>query len=512
MTFSLIPLLPELTLLVALALLLLMVALFPSQDGTAAYGLTQLALWVALLAMWLTQDIRDPQLIMSGMLLRNATTLLMQSAALLALSLALVYGRASLIRQKLWQPETFMLFLCSTLGVLAVIGSYHFVPLFVGLELMALPLYAMVALRKDDALSIEAGLKYFFLGALASGFMLYGISLVYGATGSLGLLSVMQLAEGFDSSNTLLLLGLIFIVSGLAFKLSAVPFHMWAPDVYRGAPTVVALFVSTVPKLAVVVLLLRLMSGPLSSLLTEWQTMLALLAVLSMIVGAVVAIAQPNLKRMLAYSTIGHMGYLLLGALVGNQDGFSAALFYILTYVLSNLVAFGVLLSMNETSDGNGKSESAENANGKITLRDDKNALSRGSDLEDFRGLYQRSPIRAILMTLAMLSLAGVPPLLGFYGKFAVIFVALINGFVWLSIIAILTSVIAAFYYLRLIRLMLFSNQGEGEGEALPAIGVIPRAVLTLNGLALLALGLFPGVLLDTTARALAWTGIFGLL
>ncbi|MDR2244358.1 MAG: NADH-quinone oxidoreductase subunit N [Burkholderiales bacterium] len=500
MTFSLIPLLPELTLLAALSLILLMVALYPSQDGTAAYRLTQLALWVALLALWLTQDIEEPQLIMNGMLLRSTSTLLMQSAALLALSLALLYGRASLIRQKLWQPETFMLFLCSTLGVLAVIGAYHFVPLFVGLELMALPLYAMVALRKDDALSIEAGLKYFFLGALASGFMLYGISLVYGATGSLGLLAIAHLAEGFGSSNTLLLLGLIFIVAGLAFKLSAVPFHMWAPDVYRGAPTLVTLFISTVPKLAVVVLLLRLMSGPLSSLLTEWQTMLALLAVLSMIVGAVVAIAQPNLKRMLAYSTIGHMGYLLLGALVGNTDGSSAAMFYILTYALSNLVAFGVLLSMNETSDGDSK-----NADGKITL-------SRGSDLEDFRGLYQRSPIRAVLMTLAMLSLAGVPPLLGFYGKFAVIAVALINGFVWLSIIAILTSVIAAFYYLRVVRLMLFSSrsEGEGEGEILPAIGVIPRTVLTLNGLALLALGLFPSVLLDTTAQALAWT--FGLL
>ncbi|MDR2173715.1 MAG: NADH-quinone oxidoreductase subunit N [Burkholderiales bacterium] len=496
MTFSLIPLLPELTLLAALALLLLMVALFPSQDGTAAYGLTQLALWVALLALWLTQDFKSTQFVMGSMLLRSAPTLLMQSAALLALSLTLVYGRASLIRQKLWQPETFMLFLCSTLGVLAVIGSYHFVPLFVGLELMALPLYAMVALRKDDALSIEAGLKYFFLGALASGFMLYGISLVYGATGSLGLLSIMHLAEGFDSSNTLLLLGLIFILSGLAFKLSAVPFHMWAPDVYRGAPTVVALFISTVPKLAVVMLLLRLMSGALASLLTEWQTMLALLAVLSMIVGAVAAIAQPNLKRMLAYSTIGHMGYLLLGALVGNPDGFSAVLFYILTYVLSNLVAFGVLLSMNETSDGD-----AENVNGKITL-------SCGSDLKDFRGLYHRSPIRAVLMTLAMLSLAGVPPLLGFYGKFAVIAVALINGFVWLSIIAILTSVIAAFYYLRLIRLMLFSNQSEGEEESLPAIGAIPRTMLALNGLVLLVLGLFPSVLLDTTVRALAWAGL----
>ncbi|MDR0247925.1 MAG: NADH-quinone oxidoreductase subunit N [Burkholderiales bacterium] len=497
MTFSLIPFLPELTLLAALALILLMVALFPSQDGAVAYKLTQLALWSALLALWLTQDIEDaPQLVMSDMVLRSASTLLMQSAALLGVSLTLLYGRASLIRQKLWQPETFLLFLCSTLGVLAVIGAYHFVPLFVGLELMALPLYAMVALRKDDALSIEAGLKYFFLGALASGFMLYGMSLIYGATGSLSLFAIAHLAEGFDSNNTLLLLGLIFIAAGLGFKLSAAPFHMWAPDVYRGAPTAVALFVSTVPKLAVVALLLRLMSGPLSSLLGEWQTMLALLAVLSMIIGAIVAIAQPNLKRMLAYSTIGHMGYLLLGALVGNQDGFSSALFYILTYVLSNLVAFGVLLSMNEISDGDG-----ENANSKI-------ALSRGSDLEDFRGLYQRSPIRAVLMTLAMLSLAGVPPLLGFYGKFAVIAVALINGFVWLSIIAILTSVIAAFYYLRLVRLMLFSSQSEEEGATLSPIGAVPRVVLALNGLALLALGLFPSVLLDITAQALAWAGL----
>ncbi|MCL2310177.1 MAG: NADH-quinone oxidoreductase subunit N [Proteobacteria bacterium] len=501
MTFSLIPLIPELTLLAALVLILLIATLYPSKDGAAAYRLTQLALWIALLALWLTQDIKNPQLIMGGMLLRNATTLLMQSAALIGLSLALLYGRASLIRQKLWQPETFLLFLCSTLGVLAVIGAYHFVPLYLGLELMALPIYAMVALRKDDALSIEAGLKYFFLGALASGFMLYGISLVYGATGSLGLFAIMHQAMESGSSSTLLLLGLIFIVAGLGFKLSVVPFHMWAPDVYRGAPTVVALFVSTVPKLAAVALLLRLMSGPLSSLLLQWQTMLALLAVLSMVIGAVVAIAQPNLKRMLAYSTIGHMGYLLLGALVGNQYGFASALFYILTYVLSNLVAFGVLLSMNETSDGDDKNASSGHASG-------KSVLSRGSDLEDFRGLYQRSPARAVLMALAMLSLAGVPPLLGFYGKFAVIGVALMNGFVWLSIIAILTSVIAAFYYLRLVRLMFFSGSDEGKEAALPSMSVISRTVLALNGLALLALGLFPGALMNITAQALAWAGL----
>ncbi len=491
MTFSLMPFLPELMLLAALLLILLISVIFPSQDGTAAYGVTQLALWGALLALWWTQDIENPKLVMGGMLLRNAFTLLLQSAALLGLSLALVYGRAALIRQKLWQPETFLLFLCSTLGVLAVIGAYHFVPLYLGLELMALPLYAMVALRKDDALSIEAGLKYFFLGALASGFMLYGISLVYGATGSLGLFAIGRLAVESGSSHILLVLGLTFIVAGLAFKLSAVPFHMWAPDVYRGAPTVVALFVSTVPKLAAVALLLRLMSGPLSSLLPYWQGILALLAVLSMVIGAIVAIAQPNLKRMLAYSTIGHMGYLLVGALVGNQDGFSAALFYILTYVLSNLAAFGVLLSMNETSgETSGK------------------ALSRGSDLEDFRGLYQRSPVRAVLMTLSMLSLAGVPPLLGFYGKFAVIGTALTGGFVWLAVVAIITSVIAAFYYLRLVRLMLFSGPGETGDGALPPIGNLTGVVLTLNGLALLALGLFPSVLLDTSVQALAWAGL----
>ncbi|MCL2871690.1 MAG: NADH-quinone oxidoreductase subunit N [Betaproteobacteria bacterium] len=490
MTFSLIPFLPELTLLAALVLILLATTVSPSRDGTVAYGVTQLALWVAVALLWLTQAryIVNPRIV-EGVVLRNSSTLLMQSAALIGLSLALLYGRASLIRQKLWQPETFLLFLCSTLGVVVVIGAYHFVPLYLGLELMALPLYAMVALRKDDAMSVEAGLKYFFLGALASGFMLYGISLIYGATGSLGLAAVGSLAMS-GASHGLLLLGLFFLVSGLAFKLSAVPFHMWAPDVYRGAPTVVALFISTVPKLAAVVLLLRLMSGPLSPLLVYWQGMLAFLAVLSMIVGAVAAIAQTNLKRMLAYSTIGHMGYLLLGALVGTQDGFGAAVFYILTYVLSNLVAFGVLLSMNETSDESGAT------------------LSRGSDLEDFRGLYKRSPIRAALMTLAMLSLAGVPPLLGFYGKFAVIAAALMNGFIWLSVVAILTSVIAAYYYLRVIRLMFFSSPDEERASEFPCIGVVARVVLVLNGVALLVLGLFPSALLDLTVQALAWARV----
>jgi NADH-quinone oxidoreductase subunit N len=349
--------------------------------------------------------------------------------------------------------------------------------IYLGIELMSLPLYAMIALRDDKhgEVAAEAGLKYFFLGALASAMLLYGFSLLYGGTGSLTLFGV---EKNLPLSPALIVLGFFFIVSGMAFKLSLVPFHMWVPDVYRGAPTFLTLFISSLPKIAAVILLLRLISET-AALTPYWLLVLGVLSALSMLLGGVIAIAQTNIKRMLAYSTIGHMGYLMLGAMVSDTVGITAGLFYVLTYVAANLVAFGVIL-VSETEE-----QSLET-------------------LDDFRGLAKRAPVRAGLMTLAMLSLAGIPPMVGFFAKFSVIEVAWNNGFIWLAILAILTSVIAAFYYLRLIAVMAFSETRPGTVQRSQPLAACSgtMTLLTLNGVALIVLGILPQTLFSAISQA----------
>jgi proton-translocating NADH-quinone oxidoreductase, chain N len=490
MTFPVFSLLPELTLCGGLVLLLL-TPFFEKRasDGSSCVSCTtcsgkivfiivQVVLWLAIFFIC-AQGVGEARVTMQALLLRSSLTQALQIAALVATSVALFYALSSLVRDKLLNAETFILLLCTLLGVLTVISATHLILIYLGIELMSLPLYAMVALRKKHLPAAESALKYFFLGALASGLLLYGFSLIYAATGAMSIFDIGRQT----GSTTLFMLGMIFVLVGMMFKLSVVPFHMWAPDVYQGAPTFITLYISTVPKFAAVILLLRLLSSPLASLTIYWQSILVVLAALSMILGAVAAILQTNIKRMLAYSTIGHMGYLLLGVLTGSTAGYSASLFYILVYAITNLVAFGVLLSMvTEESDNDG--------------------------LGDFRGLYQRSPLRALLMGAAMFSLAGIPPFIGFFGKFAVIEVAFNSGFFWLSIIAILTSVIAAFYYLRVVLLMFFA---EPEASATKNFTRAPLSMVLLsgNGLALLVLGIFPNAILGWLVYVVAQTPIF---
>ncbi len=449
-------------------------------SGKFAFAITQIALWLALFFIC-TQGAGETRLTMQALLLRSSLTQALQAAALIATSIALFYAWACLARDNLLNSETFILLLCTLLGVMTVISATHLILIYLGIELMSLPLYAMVALRKKHLPAAESALKYFFLGALASGLLLYGFSLIYAATGAMSIFDIGQLAA--TGSTTLFKLGLIFILVGLMFKLSVVPFHMWAPDVYQGAPTFMALYISTVPKFAAVILLIRLLNGPLSSLVIYWQSVLVILAGLSMILGAVAAILQSNIKRMLAYSTIGHMGYLLLGVLTGDIAGYSASLFYVLVYAMTNLVAFGVLLSMATPDKDN-------------------------DELNDFRGLYRRAPLRAVLMGAAMFSLAGIPPFIGFFGKFAVIEIAFNSGFFWLSIIAILTSVIAAFYYLRVVLLMFFT---DAEASATKQFLTTPLSMVLLsgNGLALIALGIFPNAILGWLAQVVARVYVF---
>jgi NADH-quinone oxidoreductase subunit N len=407
-----------------------------------------------------------------------------------------VYGRAySGQRDMLRGGELFSLGMFALLGMFVMISSHHFLVIYLGLELLTLSSYALVALRRDDVKATEAAMKYFVLGALASGFLLYGLSMVYGATGSLNLTEVMLTIAGGDDtlvgSPQVLTLGLVFVVAGLAFKLGVVPFHMWVPDVYHGAPTAITLMIGGAPKLAAFAIVIRLLVEGLQPLAVDWQQMLAVLAVLSLLVGNLAAIAQNNLKRMLAFSTIAQMGFLMLGLLAGVVQGadgldssnmanaYGSSMFYVVTYVLTTLGTFGVILLLSRSG-------------------------FESENISDLAGLNQRSPLYAGVMAVCMFSLAGVPPLVGFYAKLAVLQALLASSaafYVGLAVFAVIMSLIGAFYYLRVVKIMYFDAPTQtAEIEA----GLDARAVLSVNGLLVLVLGIVPGGLMTLCAQAVA--------
>jgi NADH-quinone oxidoreductase subunit N len=338
--------------------------------------------------------------------------------------------------------------------------------LYLGLELMMLSLYSIVALQRDSATATEAAMKYFVLGALASGMLLYGMSMIYGATGTLEITELAQLISDGTVNGRVLVFGLVFIVAGLGFELGVVPFHMWVPDVYHGAPSAVTLFVSSVPKVAGFALIIRLLGQALAAeqLSVEWQQMLVVMAVLSLVIGNVTAIVQTNLKRMLAYSTISHMGFVLLGVLAGDENGYSAAMFYVIVYVLMNLGAFGMMLLLSRSG-------------------------FEAETLDDYKGLNQRSPWYAFLMLLIMFSMVGIPPTVGFYAKLAVLQSLLTAGYTGVAVVAVIFSVIGAFYYLRLVKLMYF-DPPEDTTPIAPAADV--KVLMSLNGAAVLLFGIAP--------------------
>jgi NADH-quinone oxidoreductase subunit N len=405
------------------------------------------------------------------------------------------YGRAySADRGMLQGGELFTLGLFSLLGMFVMISGNHFLVIYLGLELLTLSGYALVALRRDNADSSEAAMKYFVLGALASGFLLYGLSLVYGATGSLQLAEVMQAIAGGDAalkgSSQVLVLGLVFVVAGLAFKLGVVPFHMWVPDVYHGAPTAVTLMIGGAPKLAALAIVLRILVEGLQPLAFDWQQMLAVLAVSSLLVGNLAAIAQTNLKRMLAFSTIAQMGFMLLALVAGVVPGaadntanaYGASMFYVITYVLTTLGSFGVLLLLSR------RGFEAEN-------------------LSDLAGLNRRSPLIAAIMGLCMFSLAGMPSMVGFFSKLYVLQALMASSqpwALWLAVFAVMMSLVGAFYYLRVVKVMYFDapTQTEAVGGSTEV-----RTVLSINGALVLILGIFPGGLMALCAQAVSTLG-----
>jgi NADH-quinone oxidoreductase subunit N len=371
-----------------------------------------------------------------------------------------------------------------------MISANHFVTMYLGLELMSLCLYSLIALNRDSAVSTEAAMKYFVLGALASGLLLYGMSMLYGATGSLEIPNVARtLYQGTGAGRGILVFGLVFVVAGVAFKLGVVPFHMWIPDVYHGAPTAMTLVIGSAPKLAAFAMAVRLLVGSLGTpqIAVDWQEMLVILSVLSMAVGNLAAIAQTNIKRMLAYSTISHMGFMLLGLLSGvvggntfsAADAYGAAMFYSISYVLMSLAAFGMVVFLSR-------------------------AGFEAEEISDFKGLNRKSPWFAFIMLLTMFSLAGIPPTVGFYAKVAVFAAVLQAGNVWLAIVAAMFSLIGAFYYVRVVKVMYFD---EPVDSIAPRSSLDMSVLLSANGLAMLALGIFPGPLLQLCFYAMKGLG-----
>jgi NADH-quinone oxidoreductase subunit N len=370
--------------------------------------------------------------------------------------------------------EYYVLSLTSLLGVFVMVSANSLLTVYIGVELMSLSLYALVAFDRESGTAAESAMKYFVLGAIASGILLYGMSLIYGLTGTLKLDELAALGQGEPSLGVLL--GLVFIVVGVAFKFGAVPFHMWVPDVYSGAPTAVTLFLSTVPKIASFAFAFRLLAHGLGGVGSSWQDMLAPLAVLSMVIGNVVAIAQTSLKRMLAYSAVGNVGFILLGFVAGTAEGYEAALYYTIAYVIMTLGSFGVLVLASR-------------------------AGFEAEDLDQFKGLHKRDPLLALVMMFLMFSTAGIPPFIGFWAKFGIFQALWLTGHYWLILIGAVMSVVGVFYYLRVVKLMYFDAPGD-----LPtgrSSGVAVRAVLALNAAAVLVLGLMPNSLIQLCARVI---------
>jgi NADH-quinone oxidoreductase subunit N len=475
---SLFPVLPEVVLLAAACAILILDLFLPEEQKRISYWLTQLTL-VACATITVVTARPESVLAMNGLVVDDMLSDLLKFFTYVSVSLTLFFSRDYLTARGLFRGETFVLALFTLLGMMVMISAANFLTLYMGLELQALSLYALVAMDRTAKRASEAAMKYFVLGALASGMLLYGMSMVYGATGSLDLEQIMRAVLSGQGNRMILLFGLVFIVSAIAFKLGAVPYHMWVPDVYDGAPTAVTLMIGSAPKIAAFAFMLRLLEGGLPGLEFDWQGMLMVLSLLSMILGNLVAIAQTSIKRMLAYSTIANMGYMLMGFLAANLDGFSAAMFYVVVYALTTLASFGMIMLLSREG-------------------------FEADQLSDFKGLNQRSPWWAFVMLIVMFSLAGIPPTAGFYAKFSVIEAAVNAGFVWLAVVAVLASLIGAFYYLRVVKLMYFDD----AVDAAPIVArADTRALLSGNGIALLLLGIFPQHLMGWCVVALVQSG-----
>ena len=485
--FSWIAIYPEIVLLVMACVIALTDLLDKSQRRMGAYILSVLTL-LAVAGLTATYAIGGQTIYgFEGMVVSDPMANWLKCFAALAVLVTFVYGRTYVVeRGMLRGGEWYVLSLLSLLGGFVLISANNFILIYLGLECLTLSGYALVALRRDHGTAVEAAMKYFVLGAMASGFLLYGLSMLYGATGTLDIAGVFKAVASGQIKQQVLVFGLVFIVAGLAFKFGAVPFHMWIPDVYQGAPTASTLMIGAAPKLAAFAMAIRLLVEGLLPLAFDWQQMLALLAIASLLIGNLAAIAQTNLKRMLAYSTISQMGFVLLGLMAGVVNGnalaaanaYSSAMFYIVTYVLTTLVSFGVILLLSREG-------------------------FESEEIADFAGLNQRSPLYAGIMAICLFSLAGLPPLVGFQAKLSVLQALVSTGlaaYITLAVFAVIMSLIGAFYYLRVIKVMYFDDAAIDAPIQAP---LDMRAVLSLNGALLLVLGILPGALMALCAKAI---------
>ncbi|WP_119965995.1 NADH-quinone oxidoreductase subunit NuoN [Simplicispira lacusdiani] len=480
---------PEIVLLVMACVIALVDLGVSSPRRTGTYVLTMLSLAVVAVLQALYASSGNTFYGFGNMVVSDAMGNWLKCFATVAMMVTLVYGRPYAgDRGMLRGGELFTLGMLALLGMFIMIGGNNFLVIYLGLELLTLSSYALVALRRDHTTATEAAMKYFVLGAMASGFLLYGLSMLYGATGSLDIGEVFKAVNSGQIRHQVLVFGLVFVVAGLAFKLGAVPFHMWVPDVYHGAPTAVTLMIGGAPKLAAFAMVMRLLVDGLLPLAIDWQQMLAVLAIGSLLVGNLAAIAQTNLKRMLAYSTISQMGFVLLGLMSGVVNGhvdastveaaYSASMFYVVTYVLTTLAAFGVILLLAREG-------------------------FESEEISDMAGLNQRSPLYAGVLAVCLFSMAGIPPLVGFYAKLSVLQALLSSGqtpYIAMAVFAVLMSLIGAFYYLRVVKVMYFDAPLTATTVSAP---LDVRVVLTLNGALLLVLGLLPGGLMALCADAI---------
>lgn len=475
MQFDLLTLLPEMVVL-AMAMFILLLDLFIlPQNRFIIYGLSQFTLFAA---AFFTFKTHTPAVgfAFNHMFIDDTLADVIKLMMYLGTSLIFVYSRKYLQDRNLYRGEFYAMVLFGLLGMMIMVSGHHMLTIYMGLELLSLCLYSLVAFDRDNKKASEAAMKYFVLGALASGMLLYGMSMLYGMTGSLDVADIANSIMQHQGKSPVLIMGLVFVVAGIAFKFGAVPFQMWVPDVYQGAPTPMTLIIGSVPKLAAYAMTVRLLVQGLHPLAQDWQDMMLLMAVLSIVIGNFSAIVQTNLKRMLAYSTISHVGFIMFGFMSANANGFASSFFYISTYVLMSIAGFGIILLLSRQG-------------------------FEAEQIDDLKGLNQKNPWIAFLMLIIMFSMAGIPPTVGFYAKFTVLQAAWQAGFTWAVVLAVLMAVIGAFYYLNIVRKMYF------DAPVVPQVAITApmdmRFILSVHALGLLGLGLFPESLLGVCGRSL---------
>jgi NADH-quinone oxidoreductase subunit N len=465
---------PEIFLLIMACVILVVDVFLEDERRNLTYLLSQLTL-LATCALVVSGGTDQRVMAFNDMFVQDSMADTLKLFILAITFVIYVYSRDYLRERNIFKGEFYVLGLFGVLGMMIMVSSSNLLLLYLGLELMSLCLYAMVAFDRDNGNASEAAMKYFVLGAIASGMLLYGMSILYGLSGSLAIADIataVSATEAGTDAQLGLVFALVFIVVALAFKLGAVPFHMWVPDVYHGSPTTVTAYISSAPKIASFAMIMRLLVEGLGGLHADWQMMLVILAVLSMAVGNIIAIAQANIKRMLAYSTISHVGFILLGILAGTADGYASAMFYTLAYAIMSLGGFGIVLYMSR-------------------------AGFEAEELDDYKGLNQRSPWFAFMMLILMFSMAGVPPTLGFWAKLAVLSAVVDINMTWLAIVGVVFSIIGLFYYLRVIKLMYFDEPVEQQEIT---CGRDMQIALSTNSMAILALGLYPAGLMSICA------------